>query len=107
MESQVYSRKISNEEEKENYVMVFKDKLSFFPTAGRTFELYQGPALKRVKVESYRCTCRGPELPHEHYFIPWKGLKAGDTVIIRKDPKKAAGYTLQLRSSEGQAELCG
>ena len=103
----MYSRKISSEEEKENYVMVFKDKLSFFPTAGRTFELYQGPALKHVKVESYRCTCRGPESPHEHYFIAWKGLKAGDTVIIKKDPKKAAGYTLQLRSSEGQAELCG
>ena len=107
MESQVYSRKISSEEEKENYVMVFKDKLSFFPAGGRTFELHQGTAQKRVKVESYRCTCRGPESPHEHYFIPWKGLKAGDIVIIRKDPKKAAGYTLQLRSSEGQSGLCG
>ena len=104
---EVYSRKISSEEANESYVLVFKDKLSFFPTAGRTFELYQGPAQKSVKVESYRCTCRGPESPHEHYFIPWKGLKAGDTAIIRKNPKKAAGYTLQLRSSEGQGGLCG
>ena len=103
---EVYSRKISSEEANESYVLVFKDRLSFFPT-GKTFELNQGPAQKHVKVESYRCTCRGPESPHVHYFIKWDGLKAGDTVFIKKDPKKATRYLLQMRSAEGQGGLCG
>lgn len=104
---EVYSRKISPDEASKNYMFVLKDSLSFFPMSGRMFELHKGSSLKRVKVESYHCTCRGPEAPHEHYFIPWDGLKAGDMIFIKKDSKKATRYLLQVRSTEGQSGFCG
>ena len=104
---EIYSRKISSEEARENYILVYKDKLAFFPTPGRQFEVTHGAMHKRAKVESYPCACRGPEAPHEHYFIRWDGLKQGDTVFIKKDAKKAARYVVQLRSTVSQKQLCG
>ena len=104
---EIYSRKISSEEAKENYILVFKDKLAFFPSSGKQFDLAHGSTNKRAKVESYRCTCRGPESPHAHYFIRWAGLKPGDVVFIKKDVRKAARYLIQLRSTAAQEQFCG
>jgi len=104
---ETYSRKISSEEAKENYILVFKDKLAFFPSQGRQFDLTHGTTHKRSKVESYPCACRGPESPHEHYFIRWGGLKEGDMIFIKNDAKKAARYVLQLRSTVAQEQFCG
>ncbi|HLF20405.1 MAG TPA: hypothetical protein VI704_06415 [Bacteroidota bacterium] len=104
---EAYSRKISSEEARENYILVYKDKLAFFPSLGRQFDLTHGTMHKRAKVESYQCTCRGPESRHEHYFIRWDGLKQGDMVFIKKDAKKAARYVLQLQSTVAQEQFCG
>ena len=49
-------------------------------------------------VESYPCTCRGPDRPHEHYFISWEGLESGDKVEIIKDSEKEGKYKLQIDS---------
>ena len=78
----IYSRKISSTEAEENFIFILKNKLSFFPEIEKEFELGDGNSSKEVKVESYPCTCRGPERPHEHFFIRWKGLEAGDKVEI-------------------------
>ena len=80
----VYLRKISSKEADENFIFILKNKLSFFPELGTTFELTNKELSKEVKVDSYPCTCRGPEKPHEHYFIRWEGLEAGDEVEITK-----------------------
>ncbi len=72
-----YVKRISSEEVQEGYVLVLKDKLSVFPAPRKAFNLVNGGALRRVSVESYPCQCRGPELPHEHYFVRWSGLKQG------------------------------
>jgi hypothetical protein len=90
----VYSKKVTSEEAREGYVLVLKNQLSFFPGAGRTFRLVRDGRSTRVKVESYHCTCRGPEEPHRHFFIRSKGLKTGDQVIVRKDGSKDARYML-------------
>ncbi|MBI4428908.1 MAG: hypothetical protein HY562_07300 [Ignavibacteriales bacterium] len=102
-----YSRKISAEEARENYILVYKEKLAFFPMLGRQFDLMHGATHKRAKVESYHCECRGPESAHEHYFIRWEGLKAGDNIFVQRDPKKAGKYKLQIRSDSAQRGMCG
>jgi hypothetical protein len=92
-----YSRKVSSEEAREGYLLVLKNKLNLFPPLGKRFDLLQNDVLGRAKVESYRCTCRGPELPHEHYFIRWKGLRPKDRVEIREDPERQGRYLVQIR----------
>ena len=96
-ERPAYTRKISSEEAREGYVLVVKSRLSFFPPLGNTFQLIHDHKRSRARVESYRCTCRGPALPHEHYFIRWKGLKDGDRIEIREDAKKLGRYIIRVR----------
>ncbi len=102
-----YSRKISSEEARENYILVYKDNLAFFPMLGKQFDLTHGTTHKRAMVESYHCECRGPESPHEHYFIRWEGLKPGDNIFLQRDSRKAGTYKLQIRSVSSQREMCG
>jgi hypothetical protein len=92
-----YTRKISAEEAKKGYIFILKDQLSFFPSSGKSFTLCEREQEKMVFVESYRCTCRGPQLPHEHYFIRWDGLRFGQKVIITQDGKTAGKYALVLK----------
>ena len=79
--------------------MVLKNKLSFFPSLGTGFELVKRGLRKKVRVEFYPCTCRGRDLPHEHYFIRWKGLRAKDRIEIRKDERKRARYLVKIYRS--------
>jgi hypothetical protein len=89
-----FSRKISAEEAKKGYIFILKDQLSFFPPRGKSFTLHAGEQEKNVFVESYRCTCRGPQLPHEHYFIRWDGVKYGEKITIAKDEKLPDKFNL-------------
>jgi len=91
-----YSRRISAEEAREGYVMVLKSRLTFFPPVQRSFDLASTGLRRRTRVQSYRCTCRGPDSPHEHYFIRWKGLRRGDHVEIQKDTKKEGRYLIRI-----------
>jgi hypothetical protein len=95
-ERQAYARKISSEEAREGYVMILKNKLAFFPPVGEAFHLVHHNVRSRARVESYRCTCRGTDLPHQHYFIRWNGLKARDKIEIRKDPGKQGSYLINV-----------
>ena len=90
----LYSRKISSKEAQEDFIFVLKNKLSLFPPLGNTFKLVTDKLSKEVKVESYPCICRGPERPHDHYFISWEGLEAGDKIEITKDSENK--YNLQI-----------
>jgi hypothetical protein len=92
----VYSRRVSSEEAREGYLLVLKNKLRFFPPLGTGFDIVQDDVIGEAKVESYRCTCRGPDLPHEHYFIRRMGLKARDRVEIREDPERQGRYVLKI-----------
>lgn len=107
MKGELYTRTVSSDEEKKGYFFVMKDRVSFFPAPGRTFELQAGKSIRKVKLESYHCECRGPEAPHDHYFVRWSDLKKGDKIVVRQDPKKAGRYVLQLQSSIGQRGNCG
>lgn len=84
-----YERKISSEEAAEGYVMVLKDRLEFFPAVGAPFQLSGAPA----KVEARHCECRGPEKPHDHYFIRRAGLAKGQRVSITRS---GADYSLSV-----------
>ena len=89
-----FSRRISAEEAKKGYIFVLKDKLSFFPPRGKQFTLCKGKEEKKVFLESYRCTCRGPQLEHDHYFIRWDGVQFGEKITITRDEKVAEKYNL-------------
>ncbi len=94
--AEVFFRRVSAEEVKKGYVFVLKDKLSFFPAVGKPFDLKSGKVEKKASVESYHCECRGPQLPHDHYFIRWEGLRFGDKVTIQKDVKAEDTYQLAI-----------
>jgi hypothetical protein len=80
----VYTRKISGEEAREGYIMILKNWLGFFPPRGQEFRILSQGEDREVRVESYPCQCRGPERPHEHYFIRWPGLRAGEKIGITR-----------------------
>ena len=80
-----YSRKISSKEAKKGFIFILKNRLSFFPPLNHTFEIVNGEISKEVNIQSYPCTCRGPDRPHEHYFIEFEGLKAGNKIEITKN----------------------
>ena len=107
MTAGAYTRTISMTEAKEGYIMILKSGLAMFPMKGSSFSLVAGGSTKRAAVESYHCECRGPAEPHEHYFVRWPHLKAGDTVILEKDPRRSGTYTLKVRSGVAQKGLCG
>ncbi len=92
----VYIRKISSEEASKGYILVLKNKLSFFPPMGKQFIIVQDSEERKSKLESYPCACQGPDAPHEHYFIRWKGLKAKEKVEIEKDLRKEERYILRI-----------
>jgi hypothetical protein len=93
-----YSRKISKKEAENDFIFILKNKLSFFPPLYQDFFIDNGEVLKKVKVESYPCTCRGPDLPHEHYFIKCSGLKKGVKVEIEKDQFNQDQYVIKISS---------
>lgn len=81
---EAYARRVSAEEAREGYVMVLKNRLGFFPPVGEPFELDDGRMVRQARVEAEPCICRGPEMPHEHYFIRRPGLVKGQRVIFRR-----------------------
>ncbi len=91
----IYRRRISSEEAREGYIMVLKSALGFFPAIGVDFAMDEGGAVRKARVESYHCECRGSELPHEHYFIKAGGLKQGALVKIEKDPRTPGKFVLR------------
>jgi hypothetical protein len=97
MQKDIYSKKITSEEAQKRFVLVLKDRLSFFPVEGKTFRLIHNGTPKKAKVESYPCRCRGPDEPHSHYFVKTSGLKAGDRVTIQRDTKGTTRYLLQVK----------
>jgi hypothetical protein len=88
-----YRRRVSSEEEREAYVLVLKDRLSYFPPLGTAFLVVAPDGAAEVRVEAYDCLCRGPALPHQHYFIRRPGLRRGQTVTIERG---ANAYTLSV-----------
>ena len=82
-----YERRISADEAREGYVLVEKRALGFFPAEGEAFRL----DWREARVESYACTCRGPERPHRHWFVRADGVRAGDRVVVER---RGAGYRL-------------
>lgn len=92
----IYSRKISKSEADNNFIFILKNRLPFFPPLGEDFILKSDDLSYNVQVESYPCTCRGPERPHEHYFIKYEGLEPGNRVEIKKDDSKNKEYYLKI-----------
>ena len=64
-----YERTLSTKESNECYLMITKDALKLFPTAGETFELRIGNYVYDAYIRSMPCTCMGPDKPHSHYYL--------------------------------------
>jgi len=91
-----YSRRISSKEAEEGFIFILKNKLSFFPELGEKFVLTNNDSSREVIVDSYPCTCRGPERPHEHYFIRFEELESGDKIEITKTNSSESNYFLKI-----------
>jgi hypothetical protein len=79
-----FIRKISAVEASEEFILIPKNELGYFPPRKKSFMVIENGSRRKVKVESYRCRCRGPKEPHEHYFLTKSGLQKMDTVEICK-----------------------
>ncbi|MEX1277223.1 MAG: hypothetical protein WEB62_04330 [Bacteroidota bacterium] len=91
-----YRRRISTQEAREGYIFVLKNRLSFFPHPGKPLILDGGTQNRTGTVESYACTCQGPDLPHDHFFIRWSGLRRGDLLVFRKVEGKEGSYHVEV-----------
>ncbi|MTK64463.1 MAG: hypothetical protein F8N15_08075 [Methanobacterium sp.] len=78
-----YSRRISKKEADKGFIFILKSKLSYFPKS--SFTLTDGDISVTKEIKSYPCTCRGPERPHDHYYISWDNLEAGHIIEIKKN----------------------
>ncbi|ADZ08441.1 hypothetical protein Metbo_0189 [Methanobacterium lacus] len=78
-----YSRKISKKEADKGFIFILKSKLSYFPKS--SFTLSDGDITEVREIKSYPCTCRGPDRPHDHYYISWDNLEVGNIIEIRKN----------------------
>ncbi|OLD02574.1 hypothetical protein AUG19_09305 [archaeon 13_1_20CM_2_54_9] len=103
--NETYTKKITSEEGREGYFLVFKNRLSFFPAAGKTFHLVKDGHSRKARVESYPCTCRGPSEPHDHFFVRTRGLKAGDRVAVSRDSGKTARFVLHVHRNIQHSQL--
>ena len=97
VDEESYTRKLSSQEVKRGHIFILKDKLSFFPPMGKHFTLCVGDLENDVSLESYRCTCRGPQLPHDHHFIRCKRLRSGEKITITKDKNIPGKYHLSSK----------
>ena len=78
-----YTRKISKKEADKGFIFILKSKLSYFPKS--SFTLSDGDITEVRKIKSYPCTYRGPDRPHDHYYISWDNLEVGNIIEIRKN----------------------
>jgi hypothetical protein len=70
-----YVRKISNDEAHEQYILILKNALNFFPKIGHEFKLKIGDKEFDIKIDAIPCWCQGPQKPHDHYRIDTKNFK--------------------------------
>lgn len=86
----LFKRKLSAEEAGENYIMIQKKELDFFPKVGKPFKLKVGKKEFETFIQAVECWCQGPNKPHSHYRIdatPFRDLVAlhwGTKVTIEK-----------------------
>jgi hypothetical protein len=95
MAGKTYTRKLSSEEARENYILILKKRLNYFPPLHRKFLMTSGGTARKVAVESYPCTCVGPGKPHQHYFVRWPGLKKGSRIQIDRVAGEPGRYILR------------
>ncbi len=92
-----YRRRISSEEAREGYILVLKDRLLFFPPIGERFTITGQGFHTDAAVEARPCVCRGPGLPHEHYFIRLAGLAPRQEIEVERLPGRPGAYALRVR----------
>lgn len=96
----LYKRKLSLDESKAGYLLIKKDALRMFPEPGKEFEVKVSGENHKAIITPVRCTCMGPDSPHEHYHLPLDNLiegtriKRGSLVTLRHDDET---FTLELK----------
>ncbi len=76
--------------------MVLNSAVKRFPPVGERFTIATEGRERSTCIEAEPCTCRGPEEPHEHYFIACPGLIKGATIEIAPDADAPSRYLLQI-----------
>ena len=107
-----YKKRISRDEMERKAVLILKSSLKFFPVKEESFTIIASCSGKSSEsdafVEAEDCECRGPEKPHQHYYIDlmsaWECLQpsAGDLIVFRVADKREDGntaYSVELASS--------
>lgn len=85
-----YGRRAMPEEVERGALFIAKTALPFFPPTGTPFALETVSGTAEVAIEAVHCICRGPEKPHEHYWLPVPGIELRALVTIMP-PSEAGG----------------
>jgi hypothetical protein len=93
----IFLRKVSVVEATEEYILIPKNELGYFPPVNKTFQLVDEGNRRKAKVESYQCNCRGPEEPHEHFFLTKSCLQKMDNVEICKVDETSYSLIIKRR----------
>src|SRR5690606_38497627 len=75
-------RRVTAEEARDGRLLVEKRWLGRLPAPGEAFTLDDRGVRRTVAIEAEHCECRGPEKPHDHYYLPVAGLERGTTVTL-------------------------
>ena len=90
----LYARRLSPDESRNRYVFISKDSLKMFPGTGVALMADVNGKEHELFLESFLCTCRGPDAPHKHHRLSFKDmtpkvrLSRGSVVSIRKDKER-------------------
>jgi hypothetical protein len=99
-EKTLYTRRLSLDESRENYILISKEALSMFPSPGKAFKAGINGKDEEVSIEAVLCSCRGPDNRHEHYHLSLaqaetkSRIRKGSLVSIRKEE---SSYNIEVR----------
>ncbi|MFN8507963.1 MAG: hypothetical protein U0547_10410 [Dehalococcoidia bacterium] len=91
-----YERKASREEADRGALFILKTALPYFPPPGTPFALETRAGVREAAIESEHCLCRGPEKPHEHWWLPLDGLAKGRMVAVLAPDAPGGAYRLRI-----------
>jgi len=97
-----YARKASREEADRGAPFILKTAFPFFPPPGTPFALETAAGVREAAIEAEPCICRGPEKPHEHWWLPLEALAKGQVVAVLEPDVPGGAYRLRLDGQDSR-----
>lgn len=91
-----YERKAGYEEAERSQIFILKAALKLFPPPGEHFQLEGADGIRETAIDAEDCVCRGPEKPHQHWWLPVTGISPNATVTIQRPAAPGDPYRMSI-----------